>query len=202
MHGLVPDTVEERLRQKVSTRDDPSRAIAPRASQRRRTMKVTATVDRLRREGVEVIDFGAGEPDFGTPDFINAAAQQAIDQHFSKYTPVGGIAELKRAICARYQADYGVEYHESRGHHQRRWQAGALQHRADALWTGRRGHPARAVLADAHRAGEARRSDAGRRADEGADDGFAITRSSDARCRHAHARAASSSTRRATRRER
>ena len=39
------------------------------------TMKVTATVDRLRRDGVEVIDFGAGEPDFGTPDFINAAAQ-------------------------------------------------------------------------------------------------------------------------------
>jgi aspartate aminotransferase len=76
------------------------------------TMNVTATVDRLRREGVEVIDFGAGEPDFGTPDFINAAAKQAIDQHFSKYTPVGGTAELKRAICARYHADYGVEYHD------------------------------------------------------------------------------------------
>ena len=41
------------------------------------TMKVTATVDRLRREGVEVIDFGAGEPDFGTPEFINAAAKLA-----------------------------------------------------------------------------------------------------------------------------
>jgi len=77
------------------------------------TMKVTATVDRLRRAGVEVIDFGAGEPDFGTPDFINAAAKQAIDQHFSKYTPVGGTAELKRAICARYDADYGVEYHDN-----------------------------------------------------------------------------------------
>jgi len=77
------------------------------------TMKVTATVDRLRREGVEVIDFGAGEPDFGTPDFINAAAKQAIDEHFSKYTPVGGTAELKRAICARYWTDYGVEYQEN-----------------------------------------------------------------------------------------
>jgi aspartate aminotransferase len=77
------------------------------------TMKVTATVDRLRREGVEVIDFGAGEPDFGTPDFINAAAKQAIDEHFSKYTPVGGTAELKRAICARYRADYGVAYQEN-----------------------------------------------------------------------------------------
>jgi aspartate aminotransferase len=77
------------------------------------TMKVTATVDRLRREGVEVIDFGAGEPDFGTPDFINAAAKQAIDEHFSKYTPVAGTAELKRAICARYRTDYGVEYQEN-----------------------------------------------------------------------------------------
>jgi aspartate aminotransferase len=77
------------------------------------TMKVTATVDRLRREGVEVIDFGAGEPDFGTPDFINAAAKQAIDEHFSKYTPVGGTAELKRAICTRYRTDYGVEYQEN-----------------------------------------------------------------------------------------
>ena len=77
------------------------------------TMKVTATVDRLRRDGVEVIDFGAGEPDFGTPDFINAAAKQAIDQHFSKYTPVTGTAELKKAICARYEADYGVRYQDN-----------------------------------------------------------------------------------------
>jgi aspartate aminotransferase len=77
------------------------------------TMKVTATVDRLRREGVPVIDFGTGEPDFATPAAINAAAHTAIDQHFSKYTPVGGIAELKRAICDRYRADYGVEYTEN-----------------------------------------------------------------------------------------
>ena len=77
------------------------------------TMKVTATVDRLRREGVEVIDFGAGEPDFGTPTPINAAAHAAIDQDFTKYTPVAGIAELKRAICERYRLDYGVEYKEN-----------------------------------------------------------------------------------------
>ena len=48
------------------------------------TMKVTATVDRLRREGVAVIDFGAGEPDFGTPQAINAAAHDAIDRNFTK----------------------------------------------------------------------------------------------------------------------
>ncbi len=77
------------------------------------TMKVTATVDRLRREGVEVIDFGAGEPDFSTPNSINAAAHEAIDRNFTKYTPVAGIAELKRAICDRYRMDYGVEYKEN-----------------------------------------------------------------------------------------
>ena len=77
------------------------------------TMKVTATVDRLRRSGVEVIDFGAGEPDFPTPDAIKAAARAALDSNFTRYTPVAGIAELKRAICDRYRADYGVEYQES-----------------------------------------------------------------------------------------
>jgi len=76
-------------------------------------MKVTATVDRLRRSGIEVIDFGAGEPDFATPDAIKAAGRAAIDGNFTRYTPVNGIADLKRAICDRYRADYGVEYEES-----------------------------------------------------------------------------------------
>lgn len=75
-------------------------------------MKVTAAVDRLRREGVAVLDFGAGEPDFPTPATINAAAHQAIDTDFTKYTPVGGVIDLKRAILSRYRADYGVEYRE------------------------------------------------------------------------------------------
>jgi aspartate aminotransferase len=77
------------------------------------TMKVTATVDRLRREGIEVIDFGAGEPDFATPDAIKAAGHQAIDANFTKYTPSSGTVELKRAVAARYRADYGVDYAES-----------------------------------------------------------------------------------------
>jgi aspartate aminotransferase len=76
------------------------------------TMQVTTAVDRLRRAGVAVIDFGAGEPDFGTPDAVNEAAKRAIDDHFSKYTPVAGVADLKRAICDRYRADYGVGYSE------------------------------------------------------------------------------------------
>jgi aspartate aminotransferase len=77
------------------------------------TMKVTAAVDRLRRAGVEVIDFGAGEPDFATPEAIAAAAHDAIDRHFTKYTPVGGTSELKRAICERYRQDYGITYAEA-----------------------------------------------------------------------------------------
>jgi aspartate aminotransferase len=74
------------------------------------TMKVTATVDKLRRSGIEVIDFGAGEPDFATPDPIKAAAHVALDQNFTRYTPVAGIADLKRAVADRYRADYGVDY--------------------------------------------------------------------------------------------
>jgi aspartate aminotransferase len=77
------------------------------------TMAVTATVDRLRREGIEVIDFGAGEPDFSTPEAVKHAGEEAIEHDFTKYTPASGVAELKRAICDRYRADYGVEYQES-----------------------------------------------------------------------------------------
>jgi aspartate aminotransferase len=76
-------------------------------------MKVTATVDRLRREGIEVIDFGAGEPDFSTPARVKAAAHDALDRDFTRYTPVAGIVELKRAICDRYRQDYGVDYKDN-----------------------------------------------------------------------------------------
>lgn len=77
------------------------------------TMQVTATVERLKREGVAVLDLGAGEPDFPTPASIAAAAHDAIDQQFTKYTAVGGIHELKQAIVDRYRSDYGVEYQPS-----------------------------------------------------------------------------------------
>ena len=164
------------------------------------TMKVTATVDRLRREGVEVIDFGAGEPDFPHAGRrSSAAAHEAIDANFTKYTPVAGIAELKRAICDRYRADYGVEYQESEvivsaGGKQ------ALFNTALALFNaGRRGDHARAVLADADRAGEAGRGDAGARARRTPEDGFAIRCRRRSSTRSRRARAASSSTRRAIR---
>jgi aspartate aminotransferase len=76
------------------------------------TMKVTATVDRMRREGVDVIDFGAGEPDFPTPAPVKTAAHLALDQDFTRYTPATGIVELKRAITERYRVDYGIKYAE------------------------------------------------------------------------------------------
>src|SRR5215831_18873581 len=77
------------------------------------TMAVGAAVDKLRRSGVAVIDFGAGEPDFGTPDAIKSAAHKALDAEFTKYTPVPGIGELRKAVCDRYKTDYGVEYAEA-----------------------------------------------------------------------------------------
>jgi aspartate aminotransferase len=74
------------------------------------TMKVAAEALRLKAQGVDVVDLGAGEPDFPTPDHVAAAAHAAIDAHFTKYTTNSGTDELKRAVCARYRTDYGVEY--------------------------------------------------------------------------------------------
>jgi aspartate aminotransferase len=74
------------------------------------TMKVAAEADRLRREGVDVVDFGAGEPDFPTPDNIKRAAIDALAANFTKYTAAGGTPELKQAICERHKADFGTSY--------------------------------------------------------------------------------------------
>jgi aspartate aminotransferase len=74
------------------------------------TMKVAAEADRLRREGVDVVDFSAGEPDFPTPDNIKRAAVRALDENFTKYTPVSGTVELKQAICDHHRNLYGTSY--------------------------------------------------------------------------------------------
>ena len=76
-------------------------------------MKVAADAMRLKAQGVDVLDFGAGEPDFPTPDHISAAAHAAIDAHFTKYTTNSGTDGLKRAIADRYRQDYGVDYQPS-----------------------------------------------------------------------------------------
>lgn len=73
------------------------------------TLKVAAEADRLRRQGVDVVDLGAGEPDFATPEHVKAAAHAALDSNFTKYTPSAGVMELRDAVAHRYQADYGVD---------------------------------------------------------------------------------------------
>lgn len=74
------------------------------------TLAVTAKAKELRAAGKDVIGLGAGEPDFDTPDFIKEAATQAIREGFTKYTPVGGTAELKQAIIDKFQRDNGLSY--------------------------------------------------------------------------------------------
>jgi aspartate aminotransferase len=77
------------------------------------TLKVMLAAENLRRQGIDVVDLGAGEPDFPTPPDVKAAAHAAIDQNFTKYTPAAGTAELRQAICARTERDYGVRYTEA-----------------------------------------------------------------------------------------
>ncbi len=74
------------------------------------TMKVSADAERLRRGGADVVDFGAGEPDFPTPENIKQAAIAAIGANFTKYTNAGGTQELREAICERHRLDFGTNY--------------------------------------------------------------------------------------------
>ena len=72
--------------------------------------RITAEVDRLRRQGIDIVDLGAGEPDFATPPHVKAAAVAAIADDFTRYTTNVGVRELREAICARYHADYGLTF--------------------------------------------------------------------------------------------
>ena len=74
------------------------------------TLAVTAAMAELRRQGKDVIDFGTGEPDFDTPGHIKEAAVAAIAAGATKYTPVGGTLELRRAISTKLARDNGLEY--------------------------------------------------------------------------------------------
>jgi len=74
------------------------------------TMKVAAEAERLRAEGVDIVDFGAGEPDFPTPQNIKQAAVRALDENFTKYTNTGGTADLKQAVCDYHAKHFGTNY--------------------------------------------------------------------------------------------
>lgn len=74
------------------------------------TMAVTAEAAKLRAQGHKLVNFGAGEPHFSTPQHIKDAAIQAIQDNFSRYTVVAGIPELRKAIVERHAADFATDY--------------------------------------------------------------------------------------------
>jgi aspartate aminotransferase len=74
------------------------------------TMAVSAEAAKLRAQGANMVDFGAGEPHFSTPRHIKDAAIAAIDANFSHYTAVPGIADVRKAIVERHAADFGSDY--------------------------------------------------------------------------------------------
>jgi aspartate aminotransferase len=74
------------------------------------TIAVTGKVDALKRAGRDIIGLGAGEPDFDTPEHIKRAAEKAMAEGKTKYTPSAGIVELREAICAKLKRDNGLSY--------------------------------------------------------------------------------------------
>lgn len=77
------------------------------------TLSIDSKAKAMKAEGIDVCSFGAGEPDFDTPEHIKLAAQAAIEQGFTKYTPSSGIPELRQAISEKFQADNGLDYKSS-----------------------------------------------------------------------------------------
>ncbi len=77
------------------------------------TLEITAKAKKMKAEGISVIGFGAGEPDFNTPDFIIDSAKKALDIGFTKYTPAAGMVELKKAVCKKFKDDNGLDYAEN-----------------------------------------------------------------------------------------
>ena len=74
------------------------------------TLDITAKVKQLKAEGKSIIGFTAGEPDFNTPDYIIESAKEALDKGITKYTPVPGMPELRKAICKKFKEDNGLDY--------------------------------------------------------------------------------------------
>ncbi|MCK5139768.1 MAG: aminotransferase class I/II-fold pyridoxal phosphate-dependent enzyme, partial [Thermodesulfovibrionia bacterium] len=74
------------------------------------TLAIDAKAKSLKASGVDIINFGVGEPDFDTPENIKEAAIKAIREGFTKYTPVGGTDELKTAIIEKFRKDNNLTY--------------------------------------------------------------------------------------------
>jgi len=74
------------------------------------TMAITAEALKMQAAGIDLANFGAGEPHFATPEHIKRAAIEAIEQNFSKYTAVAGVPQVRRAAVERHAADFGSDY--------------------------------------------------------------------------------------------
>ncbi|MBW6513456.1 MAG: pyridoxal phosphate-dependent aminotransferase [Candidatus Syntrophosphaera sp.] len=74
------------------------------------TLTLSAKAKEMKAAGIDVVNFGVGEPDFNTPDYIKASAHAAIDANFTRYTANAGIIELRQAICAKLLRDNGLTY--------------------------------------------------------------------------------------------
>lgn len=74
------------------------------------TLKMTQLARNLKAQGHDVISLSIGEPDFDTPDHIKEAAKKALDEGYTKYTPVPGLMELRQAICTKFKRDNGLEF--------------------------------------------------------------------------------------------
>lgn len=74
------------------------------------TLSITAKANELKKQGVDVVSFGAGEPDFNTPENIINAAIKAMKDGKTKYTPASGILELKETICKKFKKDNNLDY--------------------------------------------------------------------------------------------
>lgn len=74
------------------------------------TLAMAAKARELKNQGINVIGLSLGEPDFNTPEFIKKAAIQAVEDNYNSYTPVDGYAELKEAICEKFQRDNNITY--------------------------------------------------------------------------------------------
>lgn len=74
------------------------------------TLEITAKAKKMKAEGISVIGFGAGEPDFNTPEYIVESAKKALDIGFTKYTPAAGTVELKKAVCEKFKKDNNLSY--------------------------------------------------------------------------------------------
>jgi len=74
------------------------------------TLALDAKFKQMKKQGIPVVGFGAGEPDFETPENIKKAGIKAIEEGFTRYTPASGTVELKEAVCAKFKRDLGLDY--------------------------------------------------------------------------------------------